>query len=194
MKNISSLILIFLFLTIDSVVASFAVDKNSVVNPENLKQLREKYYAAVEEEDNLVEYESYLKTFNGQKDNAIIVAYYAGVEAIKSKHAFWPMTKVKHLNNSLELLQKAIKLDQQNLEIRFMRFSMLHYVPDFLGYGDLKKEDSVIILKELFKRDFSLIDEETQTGIAEFMINSKRITEAQTLMLKKTYPVKLAHE
>lgn len=194
MKKIFALILIIMSLSIGVVEASLTLDKNSIINPENLKQLREKYYAAVEEEDNLAEYESFLNSFSDHKNNAIIIAYTAGVEAIKSKHAFWPMTKVKHLNNSLELLQKAIMLDQKNLEIRFMRFSMLHYVPDFLGYSDLKKEDSAVILKELFKRDFSLINEETQTGIAEFMINSKRITEAQTLMLKKTFPVKIAHE
>jgi hypothetical protein len=192
-KKLNALFLIILLLLCLE-ETSLAVNSLTAINPENLKQLREKYYAAVEEEDNLVEYESFLKSFATEKNNPIIIAYYAGIEAIKSKHAFWPMTKVKHLNNSLELLEKAIMLDQKNLEIRFMRFSMLHYVPDFLGYGNLKKEDSAVIVKELFKRDFSLIDEETQTGIAEFMINSKRITEAQTIMLKKTFPVFIAHE
>ncbi|MBI5807230.1 MAG: hypothetical protein HZA74_02405 [Ignavibacteriales bacterium] len=75
-------------------------------------------------------------------------------------------------------------MDPDNLEIRFMRFSILHYVPSFLGYNSEKENDAAVIVKLLMRKDYSILDSEIQKGIAEFMINSKRLDDNSILSLR----------
>ncbi len=153
-----------------------------------LESLRIKYYSAVEDEDFLPELENYIeKIFNSPetKANPLYLAYKGGVAAVKSKHAFWPHKKLSNLNTAMDFLEKAIALEKENLEIRFMRFSILHYVPGFLGYSSERAEDARIIAKLLLKKDYSSIDEKVQKGIAEFMLRSDRLTEEETSDFKK---------
>lgn len=151
-----------------------------------LTNLRLKYYQAVEDEDYLDELESFVKNEipKREKFKVYSIAYSGGIAAVKSKHAFWPMKKLNYLKESLRFLNQAIEMDPDNLEIRFMRFSILHYVPSFLGYNSEKENDAAVIVKLLMRKDYSILDSEIQKGIAEFMINSKRLDDNSILSLR----------
>ena len=178
--------LFFVFFNI--VVLSSYLHAYTPVSAEDLQFLRVTYYSAVENEDDVETLSNFIvKKFGSDRTKypPIILAYVGGIEALKSKHAFWITTKYSLLIKSMEIFEKAVEKDPNNLEIRFMRFSILHYVPSLLGYGKEREEDANEIFKLLMKKDFSLVNKEIQIGIFEFMISSERIDNASIKILQK---------
>lgn len=156
--------------------------------PQNLiEKIRTTYYNGIDNEDYIDSLQSIItRNFSDDKSKypTIVLAYSAGVEALKSKHAFWPFTKMSYLNSSMELFDKALLQDPNNLEIRFMRYSILHYVPGILGFGSELDEDQKIILNLLAKKKSFEISDELRTGIISFMIESGRLDQNQIDSLK----------
>ncbi len=106
--------------------------------PETLNQIRKLFYEAVESEEKLEELENFFnKNFTDKAFiyHPILLAYTGAIDALKAKHAFNPFTKFSRVLSSLNTLERAVNREPNNLEIRFIRFSILHNLPGFLGYG-----------------------------------------------------------
>ncbi|MDQ7817766.1 MAG: hypothetical protein RDU14_12140 [Melioribacteraceae bacterium] len=143
-----------------------------------LEFIRTNYYASVENEDLVEEIEKFIvRNFSSDKEKYpnLILAYIAALQSVKSKHAFWPFTKLEYFNQSMELFKNVISKEPNSLEIRFLRFAILHHVPGFLGHATERQEDANIIVRLLLLKDYSSISEDIQQGIAEFLIKSKRL-------------------
>lgn len=117
--------------------------------------------------------------------SALVVGYIGTVEALKAKHAWNPYNKIKYVKVSLKTMQKAINMDKDNLEIRFMRFSIEHYTPGFLGLSKNLDIDRKEIFKHYQNRSFGVADEELIKGVAKFMVDSKRCTAEEIKVFKK---------
>jgi hypothetical protein len=157
---------------------------------DKLEYIRVSYYESVENENVVEKVERYISVNfpDGKNCPAVITAYRAAIQSVKSKHAFWPVTKLEYFNESMELFEKAVKSDPNNLEIRFLRFTILHYVPSFLGHGSERNADMLVILKKLGEKDYSMIKAGIQKGITEFLIRSGRLTAKQEKYLYSLYP------
>lgn len=70
-------------------------------------------------------------------------------------------------------MQRAIDMDKENLEIRFMRFSIEFYTPSFLGFSKDLAQDKKEIVKHYQNGNFGLADRELVKNVAKFMIDSK---------------------
>ncbi|MGM9477753.1 hypothetical protein ACS5PU_15070 [Pedobacter sp. GSP4] len=116
---------------------------------------------------------------------ALITGYTGTLEALKAKHSWNPYNKIKFVSRSLKTMKKAIEMDKENMEIRFMRFSIEFYTPSFLGFSQDLAEDKKEIVKHYQNGNFGLADDELVRNVAKFMINSKRCTEAEIKILKK---------
>ncbi len=151
-----------------------------------LEKLRLVYFSGVENEEFIDSLQSLITNEFGKDTSqfpAIALAYQAGVKALKSKHAFWPFSKMSYLNESMDLFAKAIDVAPRNLEIRFMRFSILYYVPGILGYDEEESQDAQVVYELLLDRNYSQIGYEIQEGMAEFILRTDHLTgdEKQTL-------------
>ncbi len=165
-------------LVITLVILLFFSNRAFPNTSKELEELRLSFYSAIEDDDNMQNFKAKLTTTFGEyspKTYPLGIAYWGVFQTLIAKHSFNPYTKLKELKNGLETIQQAINKDENNLEIRFLRFSVLHHIPDFLGYKDEKKEDAKKITELLKNQDYSLLDFKFQKGIAEFMIKSKRI-------------------
>lgn len=184
MKLTYILILIF-FTSFSNNILSF----NKVqVDTSTLNFIRTQFYLSIENEEEtekLIEfiYKKFSRDFS--KYEPIILAYYGSLEALKGKHAFNPFNKLSYLNSSMEKIGESIKQEPYNLEIRFLRFSILHHLPSILGYSKERKEDMIIIYDLLLLKDYSILGKEIQKGIVEFMIESERLSKKQVNELKK---------
>lgn len=179
MKNIAA----FFFLLV-SLVPAQSLD---AVQESILTELRLKYYSAVEESDSVKALEQMvteLSKSNKLHSDEILTAYRGGIMALKAKHAFWPFSKLSYLNESMEILDSIISKVPDNLEIRFMRYSILHYVPDFLGWGDEKKADASKIYVLLMAKEYKGLPDELITGITQFMLDSDRLSPLQEAELE----------
>jgi hypothetical protein len=169
---------------------SFAqkIDGYSEVESSTLTQIRSLFYAAVESEEKLVELEMFFQNKFSEKAliyQPILLAYTGAIDALIAKHAFNPFTKFSRVLSSLNTLERSVKRDPHNLEIRFIRFSILHNLPGFFGYGKEREDDIVEICKQLSKKDYVKYDPKLQKHVIDFMIASERLNEVQVLQLKK---------
>ncbi len=160
------------------------------ISRDNLKSIRTMFYSSVEDEKYLSKLEDYLaQNFPANAVRpAIIRAYFAAIEAVKGKHAFWPFKKLSYLNKSMDSLEAVIKTEPSNLEVRFLRFSILHHLPGILGYSAETQGDAFAILTLLKRRDYSGLDQSIVTGIAEFLYRSGRISEENKKELVFLFP------
>lgn len=175
----------FCFVLSSELNAQVTIEK---IDSASLEFIRQTFYASVEDEDELDKLENFLKNNYGTNFNnidPIITAYYGAVEALKGKHAFFPFTKLNYVISSQKILVKAIEMEPESIEIRFIRFSILHHLPGILGYGKERDEDLAKLYYLLLKKDYSEVSMEIQKGIVEFMLDSERLTDLQTTQLQK---------
>ena len=116
---------------------------------------------------------------------ALITAYTGTIEALKAKHSWNPYNKIKYVKVSLKTMHKAINMDKENMEIRFMRFSIEHFTPSFLGFSNDLAVDRKEIVKHYQNNNFGLADETLIKNVAKFMIDSERCTEEEIKIFKK---------
>jgi hypothetical protein len=188
MKFSFAVILLLAFFQTSFISFAKPSDKISSVDSLSINHIRLLFYEAIEDEDKLNELESFIQkefSHNSKNYKPIILAYLGGIEALKGKHAFNPFSKLGHVVSSLDLLEKAVERDLHNLEIRFIRFSILHHLPAILGYGKEREDDIVEICNQLSRKDYVRYDSKLQKNVIDFMLESERLTDSQTLQLKK---------
>lgn len=187
MTDYKNYIVALLFLVIyANLFASRDQSSNQTYNSV-LEKLRMTYYSGVEEYDYIDSLQTYIEDIFGKNISdypPTILAYKAGIDALKSKHAFWPFKKMSYLNDSMSLFEEAIAKDPENLEIRFMRFSILYYVPGILGYGNETEEDLDVVYQLLLERDYSALDYEIQNGMIEFLLMTDLLSKDEENKLK----------
>jgi hypothetical protein len=110
---------------------------------------------------------------------SLINGYMATLEALKAKHTWNPYYKVKYLNDAENSFKNAVANDPHNIEIRFMRFSVEHNVPGFLGYNKNLDADRVEMIRQLEKKNYALADDKLVKTIITFLLDSKRCTPAE---------------
>lgn len=193
-KNI---IFILLLLILSSLVAEEKPGNSSKLDPNLVNEMRLKFYAAIEDEAALEDLNSMMITkFSADTSvyPATILAYYGGIEALRAKHAFWPFTKLSYISSAMDILESAAKKDPDNLEIRFMRFSILHNIPGILGYGDDTYAEAQKVFELLMRKDFSFIDAELQQDFAQFIIESERLSPEQNFQLSQNFTLAVKDE
>ena len=117
--------------------------------------------------------------------NPLILGYVGTLQALKSKHHWNPYSKLKYLRLATKTMNKAVAGAPMNLEIRFMRFSIQHYTPSFLGYSKQLAEDRQVLVKLYDTQNFGTADALFIKSIARFMLESKRCTEAEKQLFTK---------
>ncbi|AYL93814.1 hypothetical protein [Mucilaginibacter celer] len=149
----------------------------------DLKILRKQMVIAVEKSKTT---DSLYKSLNSLKEkNGITNGFIAALLALKAKHAWNPYSKIKYIKNSEKLFRQAVAADPHNIELRFMRFSIEHSAPSFLGFNKELTADSEDIIAQLEKRNFGTADKDMTIAIIKYLIHSKRCTSAQNDVLNK---------
>ncbi|MBK0378162.1 hypothetical protein [Mucilaginibacter segetis] len=120
-----------------------------------------------------------------QIKSALIIGYIGTLEALKAKHTWNPYYKLKYLNDAEKSFQKAITEAPHNIEIRFMRYSVEHNVPNFLGYNKNLKADREEIIHQIDKRNYGSADNELVKTIITFLIDSERCTPTENKILNQ---------
>jgi len=168
-------VLLFLILFFGKIAMAYDIDK-----------IRLDYIAAVNDSKKAEVFYQELKAI--AKPDALILAYLGSAEALRAKHAFNPINKLSYLKQGSKTLAKAVDLSPNNIEVRFLRFSLEHYIPSFLGYNKNLEADrtKIIELLQHKTKGISLQDNTKITkNIINFLIETKRCTPSETILLKK---------
>lgn len=107
--------------------------------------------------------------------NECIKGYIAVSNMIEANYVYSPYTKLSYFNKGKALLDQAIKNDNQNIELRYLRLCVQTNAPSFLGYNkQIETDKAFIILKYS-----ALTDLDLKKRIREYMIQSSICTELE---------------
>jgi hypothetical protein len=167
---VKALLLVLCFCTL-----SVATSMNAGLD---IHTLRREYLQAVENEKKTNELLETLTKENSQEP--LRIGYKGALEALKAKHAFNPYNKMTYLKKAQKTFEQAIGQSPEDVELRFLRFSVQHYLPAFLGASKNLEEDKQVIVKNINQ---PALDKDVRTTVARFLIESKRCnaTEQQKM-------------
>jgi len=159
---------------------AFLILMNVVVFGNNtipIEKLRVEYITAIEDSDVT---DKLLNQLSHVSSNTpVLYAYKGALEALVAKHSWNPYTKYEYLAKAMKTLDIAIEKEKNNAEMRFLRFSIQHYVPSFLGFSNNLDEDKKIILANL-----KYSNSEVKEVIKNFLITSGRCTEKEKNLVR----------
>ncbi|HET7117290.1 MAG TPA: hypothetical protein VFI29_12405 [Hanamia sp.] len=147
--------------------------------PVDMSKVRSLYKEAVKSEDSCKELVA-ISSGPNEKNNPLMLGYKGSGTMLMAKHVFNPFTKMSYFKKGKQMLEKAIELDENNIELRFLRFNAQTNMPSFLGYNSSIENDKKFLLNR-----FSQI---TEGRLKEFVLeglkNSKYLTENEKYQLK----------
>ena len=158
-----------------------------------IDSLRNLLYAGIERETALDSLNNFILSLEGKNKSGsqpLLIAYKGVCKSVEAKYDFWPWDKLNAVNDGLELLNKAVKLDSSSIEIRFLRFSVLHNIPSILGYSKEAKEDAEC-LYNLIGNAENAGDKYLIEKVAEYLIKSERLDESKNKFLEQKYNLSL---
>ncbi len=138
-----------------------------------IEQLRAQYVAAVSDEDRITEALQSIDAIENPSPE--VQAYAAAFEILKAKHAFWPMKKMRHLNEGLPILDTLVDAHPLDVEIRYLRLLSCYYLPRFLGRGDTVEQDTKA-LAHLLPGARENFPSELYSNMVKFVASSKSLT------------------
>ena len=125
-----------------------------------LEALRSRYQTAV---NDAAAARSLWEALQDTAESAIEIAYRASARALMARHAFNPFDKLAFLKEANRDFRRAVRLDAENLEIRFLRFAIQHYIPAFVGESENLEEDKTKLLANFARfREFDLSPEQAR--------------------------------
>jgi len=154
---------------------------------EKLTKARQFYYEAVQDEDKLVEAIVLFKDIMREKPElkGMATTYIGSLEMLKGKHAFWPATKLKHVNSGIEIMDNGIKEDPDNIESLFIYGSTCHYLPFFLGKGSLADSKLNKIIEIIDESAIEQYDNKLLLNVLEFLQAEVELTPKDKQKLNK---------
>lgn len=153
---------------------------NSEINqPSDLSVVRGLYQNAAEQETAAKKLLEITREYNAQKP--VLLGYKGAGHMMMAKHVINPFSKMSHFNKGKKIYASAIAAAPQNLELRFLRFSVQAEAPGFLGYKQNIEEDKQLLLKGIGEIE----DPQLQKMILQYLLNSGEISSIEKEKIKQ---------
>ncbi len=79
----------------------------------------------------------------------LLLGYKGAVELGMARHHSNPFKKMGYFGDGKDMLEKAISLEPESIELRFLRLTIQANLPTFLGYSDEKENDKAFVLNHI---------------------------------------------
>lgn len=115
-------------------------------NIPSINSVRQKFRNSTSSEQICKDLIKQLEPYN-EKNNPLFFGYKGGATMLMATHVFNPFSKFSYFKKGRIILEKAIQADKNNVELRFLRYTVQTNAPSFLGYSsDIEKD--LIFLNE----------------------------------------------
>lgn len=118
---------------------------------QDISTVRENYIQASQSKEKADEFCDAMEKYNG--DNKTMLAYKGASIALKAKFASDRKIKKDFFIKGVEILEKAVKAEPNNAEIRLIRLSIQENTPKILNYKSNIEEDKKVILSTFDKQN-----------------------------------------
>lgn len=146
----------------------------------SIREVRSLYQQAVKEEKECKELIKLLAPYNENND-PLLLGYKAGATMLMAKYIMNPFSKLSYFKKGKKLLQKAIDADNENIELRFLRFGIQTNAPAFLDYKDAIGDDKLFLIKSIPR----LHDQQLKQLIVSYLSSSDYVTLKEKQQLIK---------
>lgn len=157
----------------------------NLTHAQDLSQIRADYVVAINDSEKADELYAQLSSI--KNPDPLILAYFGASKAVKAKHDWNPVNKLNYIKEAFNTVNQAVSKKPDQMEIRFLRFSLAYYVPSFLGYSKNIEIDKKKIIELLNgQNNFNLnIDPTILKNMVNFMIDSKLCNDHDIAILRK---------
>lgn len=150
--------------------------------PNEMERLRPYYMKALH---NCEYVEEVYEMFEAVKNpSAKLLAYKAALQAIMTKTTWNVFKKISYLNDCQASFNKAMELEPNNIEVRFMRLSVEHEIPAYLGYSTHMEEDKKFVVENIHQFNPYKLDPQILEEILAFVRNSNRFSPSEILLFE----------
>jgi hypothetical protein len=146
------------------------------------KTLRESFYAASQDGEAARAFYDWLAA--ADTTAPLLLGYKGMANLMLAYHALNPYTKLKHFLQGKHLLNRAIALAPEQLELRYLRFTVQTNAPKFLGYSGDISEDKALILATLASGKPDWIDNDLRDRIVAYLSQSPYCSRQEKKQLK----------
>lgn len=153
----------------------------------DIAELRKQMLRAIKSPETTDSLYNNLKTII--KKPPLVIAYFGALEALKAKNSWNPYNKIKYLNLSSKTVDQAVNASPNDMEIRFIRFSIQTNLPHFLGLNKDLPADKTQIIQQLKQKHYGSADKVFVQNIIKFMIASKQCTPPEIAVLHEQLAV-----
>ena len=114
-----------------------------------------------------------------ENPDALLLAYRASTLALKAKHAWNPYNKLDYMNSFDNIINDAVRMSSDDVEIRFLRYSVQLNTPKYLGLSKNLAEDKTKIVNLFIQKKFKNKDKVMLTEIYQFMLKSNVLSDVE---------------
>jgi hypothetical protein len=139
-----------------------------------IEVVRSLFYEAASNRQAAQRFSQALSVVNNNS-SPILLCYKGVATMIQAKHVVNPFSKLERFKNGKTMIEKSIKRDPDDLELRFLRFSIQSNLPGFLGYDEQITGDKLKLLNGYG----SIKDVELRKRILSYLATSKYLTEEE---------------
>ncbi len=116
------------------------------VQGSDLKSARDLYLEAVDGAPTLDRSSQLFQTMARENpSDALPMAYLGGLRLLESRRAIAPWTKGKLAREGMNMLNRAVAMAPDNMEVRFLRGSASYNLPSFMGVTPQAESDLTLI-------------------------------------------------
>lgn len=169
MKNIMLLGLLFL--------VKISNGTPSIKNLPSINEIRNLYEKSAKSEDDC---KKLIDMLEPHKKDPLFLGYSGCATMMMAKHVFSPFSKMSYFKKGKVMLEDAIKEDEKNFELRFLRFTAQTNMPSFLGYHNSIQNDKKFILNSFPQ----IKDESLEQYVLPTLKKSKDLTTTEKEKLK----------
>ncbi|MCF8228977.1 MAG: hypothetical protein K9G58_02185 [Bacteroidales bacterium] len=108
---------------------------------QDIHSIRSSYFLLNEKE---CEWMDFVESTEGN-NTAVAMAYRGSALAASAQCAKGPFNKLRQFNKGRKNLEKAVTLEPDNVEIRFLRYQVKLESPGILNYKDIGEDESMVM-------------------------------------------------
>lgn len=143
------------------------------VDTKTISTLRKLYAEAPVKKDSFNQMKSVLD--KNTENTPLLNGYRGCALMIEANYLINPISKLNYFNKGKKILEIAIESSKENVELRYLRFTIQAECPSILGYSDELKEDKAFLLKKIS----SITDISLKKNIISFLKESDLLTIAE---------------
>ena len=147
-----------------------------------VSELRPYYHQATKSAETGQSFHKFMAAYDGK--DARVLAFKAASEAVMAKYTWSPYSKLQHLKTSAKLFDEAVKLDADDPEIRFLRYTVEYYVPRYLNMSMNIEADKKIVLDSIIRYPKSGLEEEPCKIMRDFLLTKDHLNESEKQQLR----------